>query len=222
MGANAAQNAADTQAGASRYAADVQKQMFDVQNEQQKPYREAGYGALNRIQEMLPQFTRMPTTAELQAMPGFQFGLEQGSGAVGQQMNVGSPGSNLDRARQKFATDYFLSQALPAYSAQQTNIYNRLSNLAGIGQTAQQQAQGLGVGAANAISQLGLGGASALGAGQVGAANAMAGGMQGLGNAGMLYQFLRPQTNTMGNVPGAGFGSSLDRTFFGGTTGVAD
>jgi hypothetical protein len=37
IGADAARSAAGEQAGASRYAADVQRQMFDIQNEQQKP-----------------------------------------------------------------------------------------------------------------------------------------------------------------------------------------
>lgn len=220
--AGAAENAANLQYQATQDAARQQREMFDILNAQQKPYREAGYSALGKIREMLPQFTRMPTEKELLNIPGVKFGLQQGLGAVGQQMNVGSPGSNVDMARTKFATDYGVSTALPAWRNMQTDIYNRLSNLAGIGQSSQGQAQQLGTTTAANLAQLGIGGASALGAGQIGAANAMAGGMQGIGNAGMLYQFLRPQTNSMGNVAGGGFGPALDQTFFRGTAGIAD
>ena len=40
MQAKAATEAGEMQSGAARYAADIQKQMFDIQNLQQKPYRE--------------------------------------------------------------------------------------------------------------------------------------------------------------------------------------
>lgn len=53
LGAEAAGDAAGQQAAASRYSADVQKQMFDVQNAQQSPYRASGYGALNKINSMM-------------------------------------------------------------------------------------------------------------------------------------------------------------------------
>jgi len=192
MQASTARQAADMQNRAAQQGISQQREMFDVLNKQQAPYREAGYGGLSKIQEMLPYFTKQPTAADLQSMPGYQFALNQGLGAVGQGANVLSPGSNVDLARQKFATDYTLTQALPAYQAQQSNIFNRLASIAGIGQTAQQQAQGLGQSTAANIANLGIGGASALGAGQIGAANAMAGGLQGAGNTAMMYSLMRP------------------------------
>ena len=194
--ASAATSAAGQQYQASLEGIRQQREMFDILNKQQAPYREAGYGSLSKIQEMLPYFTKQPTAADLQAMPGYQFALNQGLGAVGQGANVLSPGSNVDMARQKFASDYTLTQALPAYQAMQTNIFNRLASIAGIGQTAQQQTQALGTGTAANIANLGIGGASALGAGQIGAANAMAGGLQSIGNAGMMYALTRPQMQT--------------------------
>lgn len=192
--ASAAKNAAQLQYQATQDAARQQREMFDIINQQQAPYREAGYSSLNKIQEMLPYFTKMPTAADLRSMPGFEFGLNQGAGGVGQQMNVSSPGSNVDMARTKFATDYATNVGLPQYMNQQSNIYNRLASLAGIGQTGQTQANQVGMNTTNALSQLGIGGASALGAGQVGAANAQAAGMQNIGNAGMMYSFLNPSS----------------------------
>jgi hypothetical protein len=196
--ANAAGNAANLQYQATQNAAQQQREMFNTLNEQQKPYREAGYGALSKIQDMLPQFTRQFTPADLQAnlAPNYEFMKQQGLGAVSQAGNVSSPGSNVDLARTKFAENYAQNayqDALNNWRNQQSDIYNRLSNLAGIGQTGQAQTNTLGSNTTNALSQLALGGASALGAGQIGAANAYANSANNIGNMGMLYSMLKPQ-----------------------------
>ena len=193
--ASAAKSAAQTQAGSAREAMQQQREMFDILNQQQAPYRElaAGEGgALSRIREMLPYFTKPVTAEDIQGMPGYQFGVQQGLGAVGQQMNVMGGGSNVDRARQKFAIDYAMGQALPAYLKQRESIYNTLAGIAGLGQTATRETGQVGMGTANALSQLGIGAGSALAAGQVGAANAMAGGMQSIGNLPFMYNLMRP------------------------------
>jgi hypothetical protein len=195
MQSSAAKSAASTQAGATQYAADQQREMFNIINEQQKPYREAGYGALTRIGELLPGLTKPVSREEILGLPGYQFAIEQGVGASRQGMNVGSPGSNVDRAAQKFATDYTLSTAMPQVIAQRQNIYNTLAGIAGIGQTAQTQTNAAGTAAAGNIGQAAIGGATALGAGQVGAANAYAGAFGNMGNSALMYSLLnRPAT----------------------------
>jgi len=201
--AGAASNAANMQYQATADAAAQQRAMFDIVNAQQEPYRQAGYGALSQINTMLPGLNRMPTAADLRAMPGFEFGLNQGTGAAGQTMNVGGGGSNVDLARRKFAIDYATNVGLPQYTAQQTNIFNRLAAVAGIGQTAQGQSNQLAQTTAGNIGQLGIGGASAIGAGQIGSANAYAGGLQGLGNAISLAGLIRPSGTS--NVSGSNF-----------------
>jgi len=202
--ASAATQAAQMQSDAANRAVDLQKQMFDIQNEQQTPYREAGYGALTKIQDMLPYLTKQVTAEDLSSMPGFTFGLNQGVGAAGQAANVGGGGSNVDTARRKFAIDYATNVGLPQYLSQRTGIYNTLAGIAGIGQTAQGQTQALGQATAGNIGQLGIGGASALGAGQIGAANANTAGLQGFGNAASLYSLMRPQGTLGVNLnPGA-------------------
>ena len=47
-----AQAGARTQADAATQAAQLQKQMFDIQNAQQAPYRQTGYNALNQIGQL--------------------------------------------------------------------------------------------------------------------------------------------------------------------------
>jgi hypothetical protein len=189
--AKAAKQAAGMQADAATYAADVQREMFDIINEQQKPYREAGYGALTRIGELLPGLTKPVSREEIMGLPGYQFAMEQGTGAARQMFNVGGGGSNVDRAAQKFAIDYTLGTAMPQVISQRQNIYNTLAGIAGIGQTAQNQITAAGQNFAGNIGQAAIGGATALGAGQIGAANAMMGGISNLGNAGLMYALMR-------------------------------
>jgi hypothetical protein len=183
--ASAAQSAAQMQSDAANRAAALQEKQY----EDLAPYRASGQVGLSKIQEMLPYFTKEVTAEDLRSMPGFTFGLEQGTGAAGQTMNVGGGGSNVDLARRKFAIDYATNVGLPQYLTQRTGIYNTLANIAGIGQKSQEQSTGI----ASNIGQLGVGGASALGAGQVGAANAMAGAYGNVGNALTLSSLLSPQ-----------------------------
>ena len=191
MQSRAATKAAGMQAGATEYAAQQQREMFDLINEQQKPYREAGYGALNRIGEMLPGLTAPVSREEILGLPGYQFAIEQGTGAARQNMNVGGGGSNVDRAAQKFALDYTLGTAMPQVIAQRQNIYNTLAGIAGIGQTAQGQTTTAGQNAATNIGQAAIGSASAIGAGQVGSANAYANAFGNIGNSALMYSLLK-------------------------------
>jgi hypothetical protein len=193
MQARAAERGGEMQSEAARYAADIQKQMFDIQNEQQKPYREAGYGALSRIGELLPGLTTPLTREEILNLPGFQETIEQGTGAARQMMNVGGGGSNVDRAAQMFAIDYTLGTAMPQALQQRQNIYNTLAGIAGIGQVAQGQTTQLAQNVAGNIGQAAIGGASALGAGQIGAANAYAGALGSMGTTPLMYMLLQKQ-----------------------------
>jgi hypothetical protein len=217
--ASAAKDASQLQYEATQEAARQQREMFDILNAQQKPYRESGYGGLNKINEMLPYFTQQapaykPFTAEdlkTNLAPNYEFMKQQGLGATGQAMNVGGGGSNVNLARTKFAEDYasnayqnalnnYMTQQAQGFTqgqTQQSNIYNRLASLANIGQAAQTQSQNLGTSTAANIGQLGIGGASALGAGQVGAANAYANLGSSLGSNLMLSQMLTPQGGGM-------------------------
>jgi hypothetical protein len=187
----AAREAGSQQLAATKYAADLQREMFDIINKQQTPYREAGYGALTRINELLPGLTRPISREELLGMPGFQTAIEQGTGAARSIANVGGGGSNVDRAAQKFAIDYTVSQAMPQVLAQRQNIYNTLAGIAGVGQTAQGQVSQMGQNVASNIGQAAIGGATAYGAGQIGAANALAQGYSNIGNQALMYALLK-------------------------------
>ena len=229
--ADAATQSAQIQSDAANNAAAQQLAMFNVQNAQQAPYREAGYGALNKISEMMPSLTQQypsykPFTAEdlkSNLAPNYQFMLNQGLGATAQNVNVGGGGSNIDLARTKFAEDYagnayqnalnnYMTQQQQGFNQQQTqtgNIYNRLAGIAGIGQTATGQTSGLAQNVTSNIGQLGIGAAGATAAGQVGAANAYAGAAGNIGNAATLASFLRPQQTAMGITPASSGGKLM-------------
>ncbi|CAB4241023.1 hypothetical protein UFOVP24_38 [uncultured Caudovirales phage] len=200
--AGAARDAANTQLQGTLEASRQQREMFDILNKQQEPYREAGYGALSKINTMLPQFTKTFTPADLTAnlAPNYEFMKQQGLGATAQNANVASPGSNVDLAKTIFAENYAKSgyqDALTNFRNQQTDIFNRLSGIAGIGQTAQGQAQTLGSSTGTNLANLATGGANAIAGGQIGAANAQAGGLQSIGNAGLMYSMLKPSSSSI-------------------------
>lgn len=199
--AGAAAQAADLQAQVARENIALQREMYEKGIELGKPYREAGYSALNRIQDLLPGLTTPVTANEIRNLPGFQFAMEQGTGAARQMMNVGGGGSNVDRAAQKFAIDYTVGTAMPQVLAQRSNIYNTLAGIAGIGQTATSGAVGAGQGygtnvaniggaTAGAIGQLGVAGANAMASGNIASANLMSGGLNQIGNAAFMYSLL--------------------------------
>ena len=152
---------------------------------------------------------RMFTAADLEThlAPNYEFMKQQGLGAIMQGANVGGGGSNVQRGAIKFAQDYARNayqDALNNFRLQQGDIFNRLSNISGTGQTAQQNiAQTAGQFGSN-ISQLGIGAAQAQAAGQVGAANAYAGALGNVGGTLGTYGLLRGMGAFGGGAGGGG------------------
>ena len=215
MQSNAAKSAASTQANAANNAAALQQQEFNTINQQQAPYRQSGYSALNQIGSMLggtqPMYDQSgnyignqqgsgyltqqfgPDQLKSNLAPNYQFMLNQGTGANTQAGNVGGGGSNVQRSNQIFGENYAsgaYQNAFSNFQNQRQNIYNTLAGIAGIGQTGQTATNQAGMNAASNIGQAGIGAATAAGAGQVGSANALAGGLQGAGNQYQLSQLL--------------------------------
>lgn len=203
IGADAAKDAANTQAGAARESAAMQKAMFDIQNAQQAPYREAGYSALNDITALKPYLTKQFTAEDFaQGIdPGYAWRLAQGQQQAARQANLG--GGTIGGNALAGLQDYTQGQASQEYGnafnrfqTQRGNIYNTLAGIAGLGQTSLGQTGQMSTQTAanvgNAISNAG----SAQAAGTIGAANAYGGAIQNAGNQYMLSQILKPQTPT--------------------------
>jgi hypothetical protein len=217
VGAVGAVTAADKQAEAAKYAADLQKQMFNTINSQNAPYRAGGYNALNQIQGLLPgQYTKYDAngnpigtatgtdylTHQFNASdfangmdPGYAFRLQQGQMANQRMANKagGLLGANAQQGMQDY-TQGLASQeyqnAFNRYSGNQTNIYNRLASLAGIGQASQAQTNQVGQNAATNQGNLAVGSAGAQAAGLTGAASAIGNSLSAFGNNYTLAQLL--------------------------------
>ena len=80
IGGLSSKSAADTQANAARRAADLQKEQFDITNEQQRPWREAGGRALGKFESMA-DYKPFDMNAFTQD-PGYGFRLKQGQKAL--------------------------------------------------------------------------------------------------------------------------------------------
>lgn len=229
LGASAAKSAANTQAAAAREAIAQQQRMFDIQNEQQRPYREAGYSALSDIAGMKPYLTHQFGQEDFQANidPSYNFRLQQGNLATTNLANQsgGLIGGNalqgLTNYGQNAASQEF-GNAFNRYQTQRTGIYNTLAGIAGIGQTAQGQVSNLAQNTANNIGQATIGAGNAIAGGQVGAANALSGGFQGAGSAYILPSLLgsrgAPATNY--GVAPTNYGITQSNPDMGGAQGL--
>jgi len=224
LGADAAGDAADTQAGASRYSAELQKQMFDVQNKQQTGYRAAGQQGLAQIGALgsgtyqiydeagnpigdqktgsgylTKQFSPQDFAEGMD--PGYAFRLKMGQEQALRQANQagGAIGGNALAGLQDYtqgSASQEYGNAFNRFQTQRGNIYNTLASIAGLGQTSLGQ-----TGQASATAGANIGQAisnvgSAQAAGTVGAANAIGGAAQSLGNQYYLSQLMKPQTPT--------------------------
>jgi hypothetical protein len=181
----AATSAADTQADAANRATAAQMAMFNTINQQQAPWRQAGVGALGSMQEMMPYFTHQFNAQDLNAnlAPNYQFMLDQGLGAVRNQANAtgGLISGNTLKGINDYAQNYAQNayqQAFNNYTANQTNIFNRLSNIAGLGQTANANVGQAGTAISGNAAQSMMNAGASQAAGTIGGANALSGALQ--------------------------------------------
>lgn len=215
MGASAARGAARTQAEAADRAAQQQREMFDIGRADLAPYRERGYQALGEIGQRLPYFTQQFTTEEALAPyldPSMAFRMRFGQEATQRLANVagGAISGNTLRGQEEFAQNLASTEFANAFNRAQgerTNIYNLLSNIAGMGQgavnTGVQAQQALG----QSLAGLTTGAGAAQAAGQVGAANAISQALQGPSNYIQLAALLG--RNPFGPVTPAGGGGTF-------------
>lgn len=188
--------AADTQAQAAQQASDQQLQMFNTINSQQAPWRQAGQTALGQLGQLtapdgsaMHQFNASDLNSNL--APNYQFQLDQGLDAVKNMANSagGLIGGNALKGINDYAQNYAgnaYQQAYNNYNNNQTNIFNRLSSIAGLGQTANQTTANAGQNAATASGNYLTSGAAASAAGTMGSTNAITGGL----NSGIGWNYL--------------------------------
>lgn len=187
LGALGSISAANTQANAAQNATNAQLGMFNTINQQQAPWRQAGQAALGDIASQQPFFQHQFNAQDLNAnlAPNYQFMLDQGLTATKNAANLqsGLVSGNTLKGINDYAQNYAgnaYQQAFNNYSANQTNIFNRLSNIAGLGQTANASTANAGASISPGVANTMVGQGAAQAAGTIGATNAA---NSGIGNA---------------------------------------
>lgn len=184
---DAAKQGAQTQAQSAAQAMGIEKQMFDTQQANEKPWMQAGLGALGQMQDM----TKNPVSFTGQDFqnnmdPAYGFDLQQGQEAI--QRSAAARGGLMSGGTLKDLTSYSQGMASNEYQNaygrfmnNQNTTFGRLGTIAGMGQNAaagsNAAAQNYGNNAASTIT--GLGNAQA--ASQIAQGNIWGGTVAGLG-----------------------------------------
>jgi hypothetical protein len=200
IASNGAKKASKAQAQSADAATAEQKRQYDISRADQMPWLNAGKDNLGYLNQLNSgDYSRFTNS------PDYKYGLDEmtknmdRSAASRGRLYSGGYGEDFGKAMQGYATTNY------------NNYYNRLSNLAGVGQTAAQNLGGLGANYANNAGQ-----------NMMAAGNARASGYQNQSNAwgNAFNQVGGLAANYFGGQPSSsGFGFTVPRT---GTTTVSD
>lgn len=150
--------------------------------------------------------------SQFQADPGYAFRIAEGQKALERSAAAkgglfsGATGKALSRYGQDMASQEY-GNAYNRYNNDQSQQFNRLAALAGIGQTSQGQINQLGMNAANQVGQNYLGMGNAQAANAVAQGNAWGNTINGLGNAWMMYGGYGRTPSNLGGLGASGIGS---------------
>ena len=191
--------AAQTQAASADRASQIQQENFEQTRKDLMPYKQAGDTSLSQLMgQMTPDgyFNQTYTGQDIYSDPSYQFRLQQGQDAI--QSSAAAKGGLLTGATLKALQNYGQESASQEYSnaynrfnADQTNRYNRLSNLVGIGQNAAAQVGNAGAQTAQAVANNTMAGANSIAAGQVASANNWANTANNLGSMATSYAMMK-------------------------------
>lgn len=197
ISADSQRSASNKQSDATKYAADLQWDMYDQTRKDNLPALDARNSGLLQLQQLLGiggnanaanygMLNRQFTGANLASDPGYQFGLNQGTQAVERSASARGglySGATL-KALERYGQDYGGTKFNEAFNRNQAtndSRFNRLASLAGLGQTGTSQIGMAGQNAANMAGGYGIQGANAQAAAQMGSANNLSNGLNQLG-----------------------------------------
>jgi hypothetical protein len=203
MGSKAAHGAADTQAEATRYAADksaetekqnldFQKQVYGTQQEQLAPYMEQGKVALGQLGAGIQaggEFSKpYDASTILKDDPGYQFRMDEGLKALERTASAtGSLGSGgtlrrIERYGQEYASNEY-GAAANRYQTNRNTRFGELTTVAGIGQNGVNASGNAGNAAAQNMAQISTNATNAQNELMTSGAAAQAAGQIGAANA---------------------------------------
>ena len=199
MAARGAKKAAQTQAKSADKASQIQLDMYNQTRQDLDPYKQAGATSLSQMMgQMTPDgyFNQTYTGQDIYSDPSYQFRLQQGQDAI--QSSAAAKGGLLTGATLKALQNYGQDAASQEYgnaynrfNADQTNRYNRLSNLVGVGGNAAAQTGNAGAQTAQAVANNTMQGANSIAAGQVANANNWSNTANNLGSMATSYAFMK-------------------------------
>lgn len=198
----AGNKAAGAQQKAANQAIDEQRREFDLTQQNNAPFLQAGQNAVNLQQQYLNG-----DTSGFDQSPDYQFAVQQGTkqldAGAAAHGNIFGGGADADRIA--------LGQGLATQYA--NNYWNKLAGMAGQGQTASAQNSAMGANAANNIGNYQIGAGQARASSYANTANAIG----NLGNqfAGMYGQGMFNRTGFGGS--GFGSGAPSGQGYLGGT-----
>ena len=180
--------------------------MYDQTRKDLDPYNQAGNKALSQIMGDIGSngyFNQTYTGQDIYDDPSYKFRLQQGTDAI--QSSAAAQGGLLSgatlKALQNYGQDYAsqeYSNAYNRFNADQTNRFNRLSTLAGMGQNAAAQVGNNGMQTSQAVANNTMAGANALAAGQVGQADAWGSAFGQIGT--LASDYLKNRSNKGGVI----------------------
>jgi hypothetical protein len=193
IGAGAASDAAAGQSQAAHEANALQEKMYNQTRADQEPWRQAGIKALGGMQDA--DYMRDFGAGDFTKDPGYDFRLSQGmkgvenSAAARGGLLSGRTAKALNEYGQNFASNEY-NNAYNRFNADRDRRFNRLSTLAGTGQTATQNVNAAGMNSAASMGSNMMGAANAQGAAGMAGANAWGNTLSGLGKMGVDYAMM--------------------------------
>lgn len=206
IASQSSQNATSAETNAASQANNTQTGQYNQTRQDWAPWRAAGAGALNELTGGMPNLNRPFSMADFQADPGYKFRMDQGNKAIERSAAArgGLDSGDTLKALSNYGQDSASAEygkAFDRYNINNTNTFNRLSSIAGLGQTATANVTNAGTNAANNISSNQTGAGNAIAAGQIAGANTINSAVGTGMNTWMQQQYL----NKFGNNPSSGY-----------------
>ena len=183
IGANASRSASNKQQDAVRESNALPQAQYDQTVQRNAPFVQGGTQSFNALLDRLGlsgntgaagygSFGKVPTSADVMAQPGYQFGQAEGWKGINNQLNahgMNNSGAQI-KAAGRFNNNYATQQYGNAFNQMQSanqQAYNQLANVANMGQNS---ANNTGQAGANYATQAGT---NLQRAGDIGANNAL-------------------------------------------------
>lgn len=209
VSSNAAGDASDAQTDSARMATDTELKMFNQNREDMQPWRDAGKTALSQLTGGTGaggDFNRDFTLSDFTRDPGYDFRMQQGQQALERSAAArggalsGGALKDLTRFGQGVASDEY-QNSYNRFNADRDRRFNRLSALAGVGQTATRDVASMGAATASSVAGNQLAAGNATAAGYVGKANAV---NSGISNTQSMYSLSKMFGGSSGSTWGYG------------------